>query len=314
MTAPDRTAGALAGTRLSWLLDAPLFIDEPFIERLFDAVVRPEYEVQGRIVGHVSEETRRSLTGVEVGGQGGLKLPFLGSFEASSKGKHDRERGSAETRSEQLSERAVRTAGRQLEEIAAVYVDQHPEKIIFLDTSGSVTDFLGTALTLSDLRQPDEALPRRLVFLDVLPPATFLPMASELQNGTTTLLFQQFIARLWHEGEQRPGYIQDGAPDEERRQYWSLLQERFDSRIAMEVVEQVGAAADAGSGRISWIDFRLPTGDGGDAVHLHIAPDGRYSTGTFAYNLVRRSHHHGARMIGTLKAGFDLNILAIFDR
>src|SRR5690349_4567865 len=77
VTERDRTAGALAGTRLSWLLDAPLFIDEPLIERLFDAVVRPEYEVQGRIVGHVSEETRKSLTGVELGAQGGLKLPFL---------------------------------------------------------------------------------------------------------------------------------------------------------------------------------------------------------------------------------------------
>lgn len=314
MTEPDRTAGAQAGTRLSWLLDAPLFIDEPFIERLFDAVVRPEYEVQGRIVGHVSEETRRSLTGVEVGGQGGLKLPFLGSFEGSTKGKYDRERGTTDTHSEQFSERAVRTAGRQLEEIAAVYVDQHPEKIIFLDTSGSVTNFLGAALTLNDLRQPEEALPRRLVFLDAVPPATFLPMASELQNGTTTLLFQDFIARLWHEGEKRPGYIQDGAPDEERRKYWSLLQERFNSRVAMEVVEQVGASDDASSGRISWIDFRLSTGDRGDAVHLHIAPDGRYPTGTFAYNLVRRSHYHGARMVGTLKAGFDLNILAIFDR
>jgi hypothetical protein len=314
MTDRNETADRFAGTRLSWLLDAPLFIDDSSIERLFDAVVRPEFEVQGRVVGQVSEDVRRRLTGVELGGQGGLKLPFLGSFEGSTKGKHDREKENRESKSEQISERAVRTSGRQLEEIVAVYVDQHPDKIVFLDTQGSAANLLGSELSISDLRQPDEALPRRFVFLDVLPDAALLPMASELQDGTTTLLFKQFIARLWKEGEEQPGYTQDGASEEERRKYWLTLKGRFDSGVAMEVVEQVGSAAEAGLGRISWIDFRLPIGDGGDAAHLHIFPDGRYPTGTFAYNLVRRGHHRGVRMVGTLKAGFDLNILAIFNR
>jgi hypothetical protein len=41
---------------------------------------------------------------------------------------------------------------------------------------------------------------------------------------------------------------------------------------------------------------------------------GDYDTGVFAYNFVKRGFSHGLRLVGTLKAGTDVNVLAIFEK
>jgi len=71
------TGDEKAQKRLQWLLDAPLFIDEALTARLFDAVVRPSYEVQSREVGEVSETARRRLLGGEAEAGYDLGLSFL---------------------------------------------------------------------------------------------------------------------------------------------------------------------------------------------------------------------------------------------
>jgi hypothetical protein len=58
----------------------------------------------------------------------------------------------------------------------------------------------------------------------------------------------------------------------------------------------------------------LPINDKGETLHLHIVPDGRYDTITFAYNFIRRGFEHGIRLIGLLKNDSDLNVLAIYER
>ena len=86
------------------------------------------------------------------------------------------------------------------------------------------------------------------------------------------------------------------------------------ARAAMEVVESAGDPdEEKRSDKLAWIDFRVPVG-GAHTLHLHCVPDGKAHTGVFGYNLVRRGFRQGVRIVGTLKAGLDVNALAIFDR
>lgn len=66
-------------------------------------------------------------------------------------------------------------------------------------------------------------------------------------------------------------------------------------------------------GRIGWIDFRILFNDKGDTAHLHIVPAGAYYAGTFGYNFVHRAYRYGCRIVGSLKSGNDVNVLAIYE-
>jgi hypothetical protein len=66
------------------------------------------------------------------------------------------------------------------------------------------------------------------------------------------------------------------------------------------------------SGRLQWIDYRVPVGK--EFLHLHIHGRGQYDTGTFAYNLVKRGFKYGLRIVGTMKSQPAMNVLAIFDK
>ncbi len=319
MTGRQEIASRLAYTRMQWLLDAPLFVDDALVERLFDAVVRPEYDVQSRVVGSLNEEAHKRLTGGEFGAkfEGGISF-LTGRLGAEGKAKHERERSDKTGSSLDYTEQRVHTSGRRLEEIAAVYLDAHPGRIAFVDSDGSAKTFDGTNLTTADLWTAAGDPPRMLAFLDLAPKCTILPMACELQTGESILLFDRYIERLWSEAEERPAYpapnLDDAARREAWRKYWANLSGRFQSRVAMELVEQAGQRGAEGHGRLGWIDFRVPIGTSGDAFHLHVVPDGKYHAGTFAYNFVRRGHSHGVRVVGILKAGLDMNVLAIFDK
>lgn len=299
-----------AQQRLLWLLDAPLFVDEALVARLFDAVVRPDYEVQSRQVGHASEETRRRLFGGEVTGGYDLGLSFLtGKLKVEAKGKAEHETSNKENESLSQTEVPVDTAGRRLEEITLTYLNNHPERIVFVNTDGTARDFTGRNLTIADLEAAANAPPRMLAFVDVPTGTPIIPMACELEQGGTKLLFESYIDALWKDDGQKPTYPDTKTDAQARRAYWAALADRFSSRTAMELIEAAGK-----DGRLGWIDFRMPIGAQGDAMHLHAVPCGRYYTGDFAYNLVRRGNHHGIRLVGTMKAGMDLNVLAVFDR
>ena len=79
----------------------------------------------------------------------------------------------------------------------------------------------------------------------------------------------------------------------------------------MEIIEDAGKSSSEGHGRIGWINFRVPVGT--EVMHLHIVPDGTYHAGTFGYNFARRGFSNGVRLVGTLRSGLALNVLAIFD-
>ncbi|AEG49604.1 hypothetical protein Sphch_1927 [Sphingobium chlorophenolicum L-1] len=304
------TGDEKAQKRLQWLLDAPLFIDEALTARLFDAVVRPSYEVQSREVGEVSETARRRLFGGEAEASYDLGLSFLtGALKLRGQVSGERETTDTNTNSTTRTEIRVDTAGRRLEEIVLVYLSNHPDRIVFIDADGSASTFDGRKLSLQDLEAAAEIPPRMLAFVDIPRGTPIIPMACECESGAIVQLYESYIAQQWPQEEERPTYPPDQAGQNERRAYWSALAGRFSSRVGMEVIEAAGA-----DGRFGWIDFRVPIGCAGDTLHLHLVPGGKYYTGVFAYNMVRRGCRQGIRMVGTLKAGIDLNVLAVFDR
>lgn len=312
----EAIADRLAVDRLGWLLDAPLFIDEALVTRLFDAVVRPEYEVQSRVVGELNEEAHSRLTGGEVEGKYSIGLPFLtGKIDASAKLKHERERSAKTGHSTDVTEHRVNTPGRRLEELAAVYLNSHPGRIAFISSDGSARTFEGKPLGLDDLKTATGERPRMLVFLDLHAESKLMPMACELQTGETVRLYQAYIERLWPEPETRPAAPAPGVenPGEAWRLYWLTLAARFNSMTALEVVEEAGKSSSEGHGRIAWINFRMPFGPEGEALHLNIVADGKYHAGVFGYNFTRRGFSNGVRVVGTLRSGLALNVIAIFD-
>lgn len=316
MTDRQRDAAQLAVNRLKWLLDAPLFLDEALLTRLFDAVVRPEYEVQSRVVGEVSEETQNRLTGGEVDARYEIGVPFLtGKIEAGAKLTHERERGSTSGHSSDVTEHRVTTPGRRLEELAAVYINSHPDRIVFIKSDGEARTFTDQQLELAALRGAALEAPRMLAFVDLGPRSKLMPMACELQTGETVRQFETYIERLWPDPKDRPVApdANTANPDEAWRRYWLDLAKKFDSRVAMEIIEDAGKISSDGHGRIGWINFRVPIGPDGEAMHLHMVPDGKYHAGTFGYNFARRGFSNGIRLVGTLRSGLALNVLAIFD-
>jgi hypothetical protein len=72
--------------------------------------------------------------------------------------------------------------------------------------------------------------------------------------------------------------------------------------------------ASAELGRIQWIDYRVPVTAEGDTLHLHVCAEGKFDTGVFAYNFVKRGYKHGLRLVGTLKSEPDMDVLAIYEK
>ena len=124
---------------------------------------------------------------------------------------------------------------------------------------------------------------------------------------------EKLIARLWPSEPDRPKYPSSNSTGAtvaaDKRAYWKAIGDKFDSGAALEILE----AAVPENHRIDWIDFRLQLNSAGETLHLHISPRGLYSAGTFGYNFIRRGHSKGARIVGSLKRGPDLNVLAIFE-
>ena len=159
---------------------------------------------------------------------------------------------------------------------------------------------------------------------------TLVPTAAEFADGSVVSLYE----RLRGSRERPPRYPQRDltwsqlgeyydVPDAHeagdrvgddvlvaRESYWNWFRENFDPKSAIQTIEE----ASAEHGRVEWIDFRLPYTQAGDTLHLHVQGRQTYNTGTFAYNLVKRGYEHGVRLVGTVKSGPDMDVLAVYER
>jgi hypothetical protein len=89
-----------------------------------------------------------------------------------------------------------------------------------------------------------------------------------------------------------------------------FFRDNFNSTKAIEVVEKKASTGEA----VRWIDYCVPLGEARPYLHLSVSACGHYHTGTFAYRWVRRGYNHGLRIVGTMKSGPAMNVLAAFER
>jgi hypothetical protein len=290
-----RSASGLPSA-IMWVKDAPMFIDEANLDRFYDAIVRPAFSTEETRTLNVSEARRKELV-AKLGAEAGLKLPswlaglLSGGVSAAANAEGTSE--SSNSSDGQIVLRSIDTPQRQLEQLLAFFLVERTDRLL----TGQPSD---TLTWQADGKSAE--VPRALVLLDVPKSTKLIPTAAEFENGSVSLFFNKLERS---NGERPPIHIG------EEKALWEWLGRDYIAEQAMKSIED---AAREQKSRIEWIDYRLLINDDGDTMHLHLEADRRYFTGTFAYRLVRRCYRHGMRIVGTLKDGPDLNVLAIYEK
>ncbi len=301
--------------RLWWLVDAPLFSDEKLIDKFHDALVWPD------LCDEENESFRKKsiesnfIADANVGGNAEVKIPlpnfldWLGpKLDAEAKLSTAYARDKLLEEADTIVGKVVENSERKLIEIAATYMSDFPDRILFVDAPGGVfTNFRGDVRDDNVISELLETAPRPLVFIDAKKDSQILPTMIEMEDGGFRPAYKRFESELFGRGEI---VFPSDENKEKAKEYWEKLKQKSNSsRFAMEVVEDC-----CDGGRIGWIDFRMMFSNEGSTLHLHASPGGRYHTGTFAYNFVHRGFKCGCRIIGTLKSGNSVNILGIYDK
>ncbi len=296
-----------------WLFDAPLFIDDLQIKSLYYALALPEYSEESVTIATkelcVSKWNTDGQLEVSTG-TGALLAELLASINAKVTAKagfgREKTRGSEKT----IKLNPVDSAERRLLNLSAHYAAKFSDHVWNVRGLQHV-EWLGSATYSA-------SGPKPLVFLDVDPDTPIVPMAAELSEGKVVLFFDKIKEALQSSDVGPvPDYPRDGNA-QKMDEYWSWFDKAkpygFHSSYKLKgVVEDVIGA----NGRPRWIDCRVPLGPPGqqhESLHLNIRGRQNYDTGDFAYRLVHRARKHGFRVVGTLKSGPALNVLALYEK
>jgi hypothetical protein len=304
---PDVSPAALA--KLWWLTDVPAFIDERLVDKLYNAIVRPEFILVQS--SEKSARTRSRTWTAELETLAGISLPAFLKIE--SKARANAASPEALSTEAQVTKQYVHSAERRLQEIVSVYVTSYPDRLLFDEVGqSSLTTFAGESRSWDEAEGLlDRPGPRPMLFIDLAPRVPILPMSGGSQSGKPVLLIDTVVERLRKKKRTIPDFPRDNDGDAAaKRAYWNALIEGYDNWTAMDVINEGFGAGE----RIEWIDFRMKLGTREMPVHLHFTPAGTAPTGDFAYNLVRRGFKVGLRLVGQLKKGCDVNVLALYQR
>lgn len=281
---------------LLWAKDAPLFIDDANLARFYDAVVLPAVKENTPFKLKISEGHKRDLQ-AKTGAKGKVGLAsWLSSIlstevEVSAEGQVSR--GRTSTFEGEVTLEPISTPQRQLVQLIVYYALNQPERLLI----GSIDEALEWQRSGMSAGSP-----RALTFIDLPPETKFIPMAAEFSDGTVVTLFDKLHRPS---GPEQPRFSRDN-----KRDYWRYFVDHFDAGRSVDAIEK----ASSGKGKIEWIDLRVPLNDRPDMMHVHLEARGRYFTGALAYMIVRRSLGHGLRVVGTLKDGPDINVMALYEK
>jgi hypothetical protein len=295
-----------------WLLDAPLFIDDQLITSLYYAVALPEFEEEYVTISTTQVKTSKWSAGGAVEAEAGTGpiAHLLASLKIKAKVQADRGGETQQGTDDTIRLVPVKAPERRLLNLAVHYVanlENRVWNVWGLDDDTWINEALATV---------GEAKP--LVFLDVPSGSPIVPMAAELTDGKVVLFFNRIAAAIKGPGEKLPPEYPQIEDAEALKDYWEWFMTARPggadtSYLLMNVVEETIGAG----GRPRWIDYRVPLGRvkfQTDSLHLHIKGRQIYDTGDFAYHFVHRGRKHGFRVVGTLKEGPALNVLAIYEK
>jgi hypothetical protein len=291
-----------------------MFIDSDQVGALYNAVLKPEYHTEKISLGlkHALKFELKAGGGAEakIGFVDWLKtiLPFLGAEgKVEVKGEASGEREKEKESTLELS--PIDSPQRQWVQLGLHYLANLPERMREVKVSDAKDDWLSDEFVTD--------LPRSLVFAEFPANTAFVPMAVEHTDGRVQLIYEDLAKSFVGPNVDVPKYPEPaqfkGTPEElqvKRRDYWEFFRDNFNSGVAMVAVEAKGSNTES----IRWIDYRVPLGDKKPWLHLSVSANGRYHTGTFAYRWIRRGYHYGLRIVGTMKSGPAMNVLAVFER
>lgn len=305
-SAPEAFKNRLAKWQQLWfVVDIPLFIDSQAVEKLYDALSRPEFETKSRRLSSTKTKSNEFQDDLTLTGEIGL-APFM---KASTSAKFGQKRNTSDSHTNDLNQEANHSTEMRFEKIINFYARNYPDRVFWVKNDLSeVNDTNGQLLTWQNVSDLIPApAPRPLIVFDLPKGSKLIPMAAENVKGELKEIYKEYINKLPN-GNQIPPYNSTpGNPNI----YWEKLEELFDPIIAMRSIEE---STNDGN-RIDWLDYRLISKSGNTVIpiHLHLVPKGEYNTGTFAYQTVRRGFKHGIKIVGTLKQGEDVNVLAIYE-
>jgi hypothetical protein len=284
---------------LSWLADAPVFIDSQQVGAFYDAVVGPAFRaVQLQVSAGQSEQSGKSA-GVSLSTGLPALFPWL---KADVGAEASRSKTAGRQEGQNIVLEPVENATRQLVELCLHYLVNQQDRIRLVSGGAAIppSEDIGTS-------------PRMIAFVNVPPGTMFLPQAAELDNGRVVTFFDPLIDKLRQDGDTSPvPYPDSTGTAEGKRQrdaHWKWYADHWNLDKAVKATEETIGDR----GRPRWIDYRM-TFATGEVLHLHIVPHGDYDAGVFAYNLIRRGERYGLRIVGSLKSQPALNVLAIYEK
>jgi hypothetical protein len=284
---------------LSWLADAPAFIDGQQIGAFYDAVVGPAFRtVQLQVTASQAEQVERSAGGSLSGSLSSL-FPWL---KVNASADVQRTRSKSRQGDQSIVLQPIESAARQLVHLSLHYLVNQQDRICVVTKGGEMPG-----------AEDIGASPRMIAFIDIPPGTMFLPQAAELDDGRVVTFFAPLIEKLQQDGGMLPpAYPESTATDDGKAQrdaHWKWYADHWNTDKVVKVIEE----AIGDRGRPRWIDYRM-TFTTGEVLHLHVNARGEYDTGVFAYNLIRRGARYGLRIVGSLKSQPALNVLAIYEK
>ncbi|MGC3524724.1 hypothetical protein [Pseudomonas aeruginosa] len=294
--------------QLWFVVDIPLFSDAVAVEKLYDALNRPEFETKSRKTTN-NAAISKELSG-ELSGSGSSK-EIADFLKISTTAKFSGKRTKTEGKSIELNQERNFSTEMQIERIINYYAWHYPDRIFWAKADLSeVFNTDGSNLTWDEVSKLiNSPAPRPIIIFEAVSDSKIIPMAIETTDGKHIKVSENYIKKIKRQNKAIiPPY--SSSPGASQK-HWEALEKYFDSTEAMKAIED----STKNGSRIDWIDYRLISRSGSNIIpiHLHLTPRGNYNTGTFAYQMVRRGYKHGIKIIGTLKKGEDINVLAIYE-
>ena len=234
--APSAISRAEALKVFWFLVDAPMFIDTALVERLHDAIIRPD----SIVTGGAEQAVRTAEQGREYGltGEGDVNVPFVVKMAVKGEFGHTYSRTDETGKTQQFS--VPRTSERLLEELVAFYLKYFPSRVITVNPSTGEVRVADDQYTYPYSKLDEVCAisgPRPLILVDAPPGSKLMPMAGEFADGTVDVTYDRLIEELSKGGAELHRFERHSKRTaQDKTAAWAELINSFDARLAMHVL------------------------------------------------------------------------------
>ena len=167
---------------LSWLADAPMFIDGQQIDAFYDAVVGPAFRTVELQISATQTEQREKSAGTRLGAGLSALFPWLKvNAEIDARTVATSGRNEADS----IVVQPVESAARKLVELTLHYLVNQQDRICVVGQGVPLPASADIATS-----------PRMIAFVDTPPGTKFLPQAAELNDGRVVTFFNPLVESL----------------------------------------------------------------------------------------------------------------------